>query len=400
MRDGWSMTGTDAARLIRGHDTPKRATLLELLFDLIYVAAFALLSIRLADNITWRGVGHTLVLLMAIWWTWSITTLLTDYYNPEQAPIQAIVTITMLGAVLMTIAVPSAFAAHAALFAGAYVGIHIVRGVLLLTALRGHQVQARAARFLFWFGLSGILWIAGAFVGSPGRAILWASALAVDLLAAAIRYPTPRYGRVPLEQYDRTNEHLAERYQQMMILALGELVLVPSLTLSRIGFDLARVVAFLVAFAMTLLLWQLYAHSGGVISVLVSRRSPGRGPRLAPYTHFLMAAGVVATAAGSKLVITRPTGHTPVGWICVVNGGPALYLAGRTIFEYAFVGRLSRTRAGWLAVLIVAAPPMAFVPPVFASVVAGGVLAGVAGTDHLGTSGKLPRWLAPAAREE
>ncbi|GIH19691.1 low temperature requirement protein A [Rugosimonospora africana] len=394
MRDGWSMTGTDATRLVRNPRTPKRATLLELLFDLVYVAAFALLSIRLAHNLTWTGVGQTLVLVMAIWWTWSITALLTDYYDPEQAPIEAVLTTTMLGAALMTIAIPSAFAEHAGVFAGAYVGIHLLRGILLVSALHDYVVQVRAARFLFWFGVSGIPWIVGVFVGNPERAALWAGALAIDFLSAATRYPTPWHGRVPLEQYDKTSEHFAERYQQVIILALGDLILVPALIFSRDGgFGVARVVALLAAFATTLLLWQLYAYSGGVISVLVSRRRPSRGPRLAPYTHSVMVAGVVAAAAGFELVIARPTGHMPAAWACLVVGGPALFLAGRTIFEYAYDGRLSKTRVGWLIVLILVTPPMVLLPPVAVTVVGGAVLAGVAGTDQLRTSGKLPGWL-------
>ncbi|GAA5180137.1 hypothetical protein GCM10023322_11760 [Rugosimonospora acidiphila] len=396
---GWSVTGADADRLLRDRRTPTRATLLELIFDLVYVAAFALLSIRLADHATWSGAGQTLVLLLAIWWTWSITTLLTDFYNPQQTPIRAAVTATMLGAVLMTIAIPSAFARHAWVFAGAYVGIHVVRGGLLVSALRGHRAQVRAGRFLFWFGLSGIVWIGGVLVGNPARGVLWACALAIDLLSAAVRYPTPRYGRVPLEQYDRTSEHIAERYQQVMILTLGQLVLVAALTFSGIRFDLARAIALLAVFAVMLLLWQIYAYSGGVISVLVSERKPSRGPRVTPYTHFLMVAGVVATAAGGRLVITRPTGPVPTVWVCAVLGGPALFLIGRTIFEYAFVGALSRTRLGWLVVLVAVTPPATLLPPVFISAVAVAVLTGVVGTDHLRTGGRLPRWLEPVTRE-
>ncbi|GAA5185517.1 low temperature requirement protein A [Rugosimonospora acidiphila] len=392
------MTGTDVARLTRNRNTPKRATLLELLFDLVYVAAFALLALRLAGSVTWHGVGGTVVLLMAVWWTWSITARVTDFYDPQKRPIEVVIATTMLGTALMTIAIPSAFTQHAAVFAGAYVGIHVVRGGVMVSTL--HHARRRVARFQFWFGMSGILWIVGIFVGSPARAVLWTSALAVDFLSAAIRYPTPGLGRVPTEQYGRTSEHLAERYQQVVILALGDLTLIAALTFSRLGFDLARVVALVASFAMMLLLWQLYAYAGGVVSVLVSRRNPSTGPRLAPYTHFLMVAGVVAVAAGSRLVITRPTGHTPVGWVCVLFGGPALFLIGRTIFEYAFAGRLSRARVGWLIVLIVAAPSTTFLPPVFVTVLASVGMAGVAATDHLSTLGKLPRWLDPPASQQ
>jgi hypothetical protein len=89
----------------------------------------------------------------------------------------------------------------------------------------------------------------------------------------------------------------------------------------------------------------------------------------------------------------------PTGWVYAILGGPALFLAGRTIFEYAFVGALSRTRLGWLVVLVAVAPPAALLPPVFVSAVAAAVLTGVVGADHLRTSGRLPRRLEPVTRE-
>src|SRR5262249_19342928 len=132
-------------------------------------------------------------------------------------------------------------------------------------------------------------------------------------------------------------EHFVERFRQIIILALGDLILVPTLRLSRTGLDRARVVAFLVAFVMALLLWQLYVHATVATSVSVARPNPGAGPRLAPYTSLIMVAGVVTTVAGYELVIEHPTGATPVSWVCVILGGPALFVSSRTIFEYVLL---------------------------------------------------------------
>src|SRR4030081_498429 len=177
------------------------------------------------------------------------------------------------------------------LFAGAYVGIHIGRGVLLVSVLRRHEAQIRAARFMFWFGLSAIPWLLGGLQDSTTQAILWVIALAIDLPAAGLRYPTPRRGRVPLWQYARAREHIGERYQQFMILALGDLILVSTLDYSRQSFSVAGTAAVLVTFATTVLMWQTYVQRAGALLLTSFIRRPGRAVRWAPYTHMIMVLG-------------------------------------------------------------------------------------------------------------
>ncbi|GIH19690.1 low temperature requirement protein A [Rugosimonospora africana] len=384
------------ARLLRRSDAPQRATLLELLYDVVFVAAFALTSTRLAENLSWLAAARTLVILMAIWWIWTSIVLLTNFYDPERAPIQTIVTTTMLGVTLMAVATPSAFTGHAGVFAGAYVGIHLVKGILLIAALRGEahaEARARAARFLFWFMVAGIAWIAGVLVDATTQLILWAVAISVDVGASVARYPTPRPwpGQVPVVQYEKAGEHFVERYRQVIILALGDLILVPILRISGTGFDLPRIVAFLGAFAKALLLWQLFVHSTDATSLEVERSRRGSGSRLAPYTHFFLVAGVVLTVAGSELVIGRPTGDTPVSWVFVILGGPAVFVASRTIFEYILLDLVSKSRLAWLALLVAVSPAMVLLPPVFVALIATAILLGIDVTDGLQFGWYLPR---------
>jgi low temperature requirement protein LtrA len=381
--------------LLRHSDAPKRATLLELLFDVVYVAAFALTSTRLAADLTWLAAAQTLVMLMAVWWTWSSIVLLTNFYDPQRAPIQTVVMTTMLGVTLMAVAIPSAFSTHAAVFASAYVGIHLVKGILLIGALRDPAARARAARFLLWFMISGIAWIAGVLVQNAStQLILWAIAIAVDNLAGAARYPTPWpwRGQVPSAQYAKAGEHLVERYRQVTLLTLGDLILAPTFRLNDAGLDPARVLAFLLAFVMALLLWWLFVHATGAASVAVSGPNVSAvGPRVAPYTHFLLVAGVVAAAAGSEIVFVRPTGATPVGWVFVILGGPALFVLSRTLFEYVLLGALSRSRLIWLAALVAVGPAMVFLPPVLVALVAAAIVLGVDVAGGMLSGWHLPR---------
>ncbi|MFG2099772.1 low temperature requirement protein A [Micromonospora echinaurantiaca] len=390
------MTTGGSTELVRRPNASNRATLLELLFDVVFVAALALISMLIAERDSWAGVGPVVLMLMAIWWTWSITSTTTDFYDPDQRPIQAILMVTALGAVVTAAALGSA--AHALVFAIGYVTPHVVRGLVLVGVLHQHQrrhrhrhqAKGRAARFFFWFLISGVCWIVGALLPGAPRWEIWALAVAIDYVSAAARYPTPWLGRVPLGQYEQTTAHLGERYQQFIILALGDIILAPTLKISTAEFTPARLAAFLVAFLTMLLLWQIYVLGSGAILRTLAAHLLRRATRLAPYTHLVMLAGIVCTAAGFDLVIDRPTGDTPARWVALIFGGPALFLVGRTVFTFRIVGVVPWHRVLGLLVLAVAAPWVGGWPPVLVTSLALLLLAAVVVGDVLGERSTRP----------
>ncbi|MER7458697.1 low temperature requirement protein A [Micromonospora sp. NPDC126480] len=382
----------------RDPESPRRVTLLELFFDLVYVVALALISRKLIDEVGWLTAGQSLVILAAVWWTWAITTLVTDMYDPERPEIKLLIAAVMFGALLMTTAIPEAFGARGIVFAGTYVAIHLGRGLFLMPAVRhDRQTQRRAARIFIWFAVSAVPWIVGAFVSDDARLLLWALALAIDYLGFRLAYPVPGLGAVPDRQRNVTAEHLAERYQQFFIIALGDAILTIGTMFSLERHEVANLAAFTVAFVTTLLLWRIYVHKSGELLPLAiaTSREPSRFLYTAPYTHLLMVAGVVTTAAGFDLVLHEPDGRTPPGWAAIILGGPALFLVGRSIFEYEVFSRVSWSRPGGLLALVTVAPAVLFLPTLFASTAAMLVLAGVAVADARRSHGRPPEAPAP-----
>lgn len=67
--------------------------------------------------------------------------------------------------------------------------------------------------------------------------------------------------------------------------------------------------------------------------------------------------------------------------VFVILGGPALFLAGRAIFEYTVFNRVSRDRVIGILVLAAISPLMIFLPPVLVAAAAALVLAGIAVSD-------------------
>ncbi|SCE83020.1 low temperature requirement protein A [Micromonospora chokoriensis] len=375
------MTSRDPTGPRRNPGSSNRATLLELFFDVFYVAMFAQLSMQFARNPSWGGLGQTFILLLAAWWTWSTTVNATEFYDPQLRALQGVVTGTVFGVALMTVAVPAAYGGRGLLFAGAYVGIHLLRGLLLIVALRPQRAHAREQRFLFWFGLSGILWLAGGLAGPAWRTGLWAGAIAVDYLAAALRYPTPLRGRIPTDHYSRLSVHFGERYQQIATLALGELALMSTLRFSRATYTPARAVAFLTALVTALLFWQIYALQSNKLVDRSAHRRPQASVELAPYVYTCVVTGVIATSGGVDLVLHDPHGATPWSWVLLIAGGPVLFVLGRMGSEYVLLNQLPPTRLAWLALLLAATPVLTMLAPVLTMIASAAVLVGITITD-------------------
>jgi low temperature requirement protein LtrA len=71
----------------REHDrgTEHQVTPLELVFDLTFVFAITQATSFLASDPTWRGVFRGMLVLAALWWTWSVYAWLTSAMDVDEA---------------------------------------------------------------------------------------------------------------------------------------------------------------------------------------------------------------------------------------------------------------------------------------------------------------------------
>ncbi|MEO3773038.1 low temperature requirement protein A [Micromonospora sp. B9E7] len=388
---------TKAAALLRKPGQPERPNLLELFFDLVFVFALNRVSHRLVEDFTERrtvlaDAGETLLLLLAFLILWFVTAWVTDIYDLQTPQVQGMVYAAMLGAMTMAVAVPRAFGDGSLAFAGAYVAVHIVRGLIFVPALRGHEAQRRAAGVLLWFSLSGVPWIAGAILPDPARGLLWALAIAIDGTALLLFYPAPWTLRTP-QQWPVSAEYISERYRQFFIIALGELILTTGSAYSDSSSrDGGAAAAFAVSFVTTVLLFRVYVFKAGQLlpEALAAAREPSQLIREAFIAHVLMVTGIVAVAVGYEIVIRHPFGHTEAAWTVAILGGPVLFLIGRALAEHTVFARVSRSRLIGALVLAGIAPAMIFVPPLAVAVAAVLVLAGITFSDMMRARGKPP----------
>ncbi|OKI60654.1 low temperature requirement protein A [Micromonospora sp. CB01531] len=402
------MTAAEPPGRLQSEDAAKRATFLELFFDLVFVfvlarigtRAFEDLAVAPGHGIVWRAVtdsGKTLLLGLALWAIWQGTAWTTSQYDAYHTSIQAIVIIALVGSMVMGVAIPRAFAQAGLAFAVAYVVTQVSRPVILLAALGGHPYRRVKQRMLITFGVTGVLWLTGAFLPTVPRVALWATALALEGLAMRTGWPVPMMGRSAISRWDIAGEHLAERYQQLFLVALAESILVAGLEFSERPPGLYRAAAFATALVTSVLLWRIYVQRAGQIlaEAVTKAAHPATIGRSAADTHLVMVIGVVATAIGFELVADHPAGHSHSVWVAMTLGGPALFLAGRARFEYEVFGRVSPSRWVAILVLLASAPLLLHVATLASGVAAAVVLFGVAVADARRARGRPPEEAAP-----
>ncbi|MEG3633821.1 low temperature requirement protein A [Micromonospora palythoicola] len=375
--------------LLRGGHGTARTTFLELFLDLAFVFAFTRVSVRFIDEVehglTVLGFLETLILFLALWHVWTLINWVTSRYEPNALTIQLVVVGTMFGSLVMAVAVPRGFEERALPFVVAYLVTVIARPLIIAAVLGRHPRRTVPWRLAAWATLSGAFWLAGALGPAGLRFGLWALAISIDLTGYLLGWPVPGLGRAPVSAWRIAGEHIAERYQQIFLIALGETILVIGIKYSGEGFGQLAAAAFTVAFLTTALLWRIYFHRAGhlLVEALRLARSPGRLGASASTTHLVMVLGVLLTGVGYELVIVKPFDRVEPAWLVFIVGGPALFLLGRARFEYEIFARVSRARVLMMLALLGSAPLLLLGTPMLAlSVVAAG-LAVVAVVDGL-----------------
>ncbi|MEW2382633.1 low temperature requirement protein A [Micromonospora sp. NPDC047707] len=387
----------------------RRADFLELFFDLVLVFALSGVVSRVtpdlsADTFTrrWTALLYVLVLVAPIMWLWTTTAHITSRFDPRRRPVQAMVLLTAFGVVFMASSLPYAFRERGWAFAVPYALLQVGRPLVLTRLVRDPALQALYARSAIWFTVSAVPWLGGMLVEDAARVGLWLLAITIDLVAARFSWPVPGISRELDDAWEPTKtHHLADRYEQLLLIALGESVLALGLTYTDTPVSLATTLALVVGFATTVLLWRIYYYRAGQVlpeavdsagnKVLVGRNA-GRA-------HMLMVLGIVLVAVGYGIAVTHPVDHVRPAWLAPILGGPIIYLAGRIRLERVVFDRLSRRRLVGIATLAAAALPLAFTTPLIAATGALTVLLGMAMADARQARGRPPEPPSPPTAE-
>jgi low temperature requirement protein LtrA len=303
---------------------PGRIEWLELFFDLVVVAAVAVLSEGLRGDPSYGGLGIFLVTYGAIWMAWVSVVMYADVAG-EQTRIRTVV-ISMLLLAIMAAAAPGHFSARANAFAGAFL---LARVFAARSSLRTGKMMA--AWPLLQFGGFSLPWFASFFVDAPWKYWLWAAGLVVDLVMVMVRgeemaheqmdqlqrraerheakaaedpeaVPRPGFGGgqsrdlVGLTEVEVDRQHLDERLGLFVIIVLGEAVAALVLTAAQTPWTRHFVSTSVAAFVLLVGLWLLTFAYGFASAPDV--RLGSLPPRFGLPLHLVSTLGILLIGVG------------------------------------------------------------------------------------------------------
>ncbi|GAA1952823.1 low temperature requirement protein A [Microbacterium deminutum] len=301
-----------------------RADWMELFFDLVFVALVGQLSSGLHHEPTFAELAVFLALFASVWWSWvNLTFTINIQEGLSRRALAGYMLAAMAAVGVMAVAAPEAIADRAWLFA---LGNAALRAVMLaLWVRRSWNTGAGSrVRVLAYNGGTAVIWLVSAFTPSPFRFVLWAIAIAIEIVLLVVSAPglLQRIGGINVE-------HLADRFGTLVIIALGESVLAIVIAISTTFTPLSAVVAVL-SFVITAgLAWAMFMFGIDAMRTgleqLVARGDARGVVETVAFLPFVLVAGIMMLAGAVSLAIEHPQSALPPSAAASLGGGVILF---------------------------------------------------------------------------
>jgi low temperature requirement protein LtrA len=314
----------------------QRVTPLELFFDLVFVFGFTQITTVLSENPTWSGLGHALLLLLALWWGWSSYAWLTDAVDPNEALIAGATLVAMGAMFVAALAIPDAFGSHGVLFGVAFLIVLAVQLALYALSARGDGELSTAIHRVFPTTLAGgALLVAAGFVDGRAKAVVWLVALVVGFFGPI---------GLRLTGVQVRPAHFVERHGLIVIIAIGESLVAIGVGARGTSLDAGVIVGAVLGFFVAASLWLAYFDFFTIrVEGLLTARSGDERFTLArdafTYLHLPMVAGIVLFAFGLKTTLAHVGDELSAVPAAALCGGPALYLLAYVGLRVRVAGR-------------------------------------------------------------
>ena len=345
----------------------RKASWLELFYDLVFVAVVAELAHALSGDLTWEGAGIFVALFIPVWWIWVGGAFYNDRFENDDISHRLAVIVQMVPVAGMALFVAHGLDDDFRGFALSYALARTTLNLLWTRAGRHNPVTRELTnRYAVGFGAMAALLVVAAFLPSPWRYVVWTLAVAVDLLTPAatwgIQARLPRLSR----------SHLPERFGLFTIIVLGEAVIGAIAGIAEVeSLSLNEFVLGGLMLLIAVSVWWIYFDQ-------IADRPPHRtiySTAAWGYLHLPIAAGITAIGVGAIHLIAEADHDltSAVSWTLALGLASALVAIGvielLQIGEHQTIDRVFRF-AGALVVLALGALGSTLGPLLFALLLA------------------------------
>ncbi|OUL22249.1 low temperature requirement protein A [Nostoc sp. 106C] len=277
----------------------RRATWLELFYDLIFVVAIAELAHNLSQDVSFAGVLSFIALFTPIWSCWLGATFYATLFDTDDLSDRLLTLLQMILIAALAVNVHHGLSTSAVGFAITYVGARSILIVQFLIA-KYHVPIARPLlnRYILGFSLGASFWLISLFVPAPWRFGLWAIGLLVEFIAPL---GTGRFAT----QITPDISHVPERLGLFTMIVLGESVAAVVRGVAQKEWIISSTGVALFGMSVAFSFWWLYFDSidGSPLETMKEGRVNIFLTWL--YSHLLLAMGLAATGVAVEHMIFK-----------------------------------------------------------------------------------------------
>jgi low temperature requirement protein LtrA len=325
-----------------------RVTPRELFFDLVFVFAFTQVATLLADDPTFAGIGRGVLVLAALWWTWSAYAWLTNTVDPEEGVVGAALLVSLIAMFVAALVVPNVFDDEGVLFGAAFLVVWAMHTALYALAGRGSRDLLDAVFRLAPWTLTGASLILVAGFTDGARVWLWLAAVACAYVGGILSGATG---------WRLHPSHFAERHGLVVIIALGEAFISIGIGATGIGIGPGEVAAAILGLLVATSFWLAYFDFFSIRGEQILRNREGTervalARDLYAYGHFPMIVGIVLFAFAMKTIVAHVGDELDAVAAFALCGGSALYLLTYSGVRSRVEHRLSLSRGRFVAAVV------------------------------------------------
>ncbi|MGS2618350.1 low temperature requirement protein A [Micromonospora sp. LZ34] len=356
----------------------------EVFFDLVFVFSFFIITRATAMDVSGRSLLHAMLVLAVLWWVWVVHCVVATRVRLGEGFVPALMVVAMAALFCFALSLPQAFGPTQQMAAGpmvAALSYVAIRAVHLLLYWHVAKERPGERRLLLKYSpelmISTLLLVGAALIppmiDDPGlagmvRDGLWVSVILLQYGMGLVAGP---WGWTVTSA-----EHWTERYDLILIIALGESVISVGVGSNLLGQPPTwpAVAAAVLGIFFTAALWWAHYDVIGPAARIALHVTKGRA-RVAmardayAYFYLVMIAGIILFALGAEEIVHEvadpkvPVTEPPHGpGVPLLFGGVACYLSANMLFQLRTLRTVSWSRLGTVVLLLAAIPVATHLP--------------------------------------
>lgn len=247
-------------RTLEGGDG-RRASYLELFFDLVFVVAIAQLAHELVLDHSLAGFGVFGALYLPVFIAWQGFSFYADRFDTDDVVFRVVMFTAMLVIAALAIQIPDVAHGKSTGFVLAYVLLRSLMVGLYLRSYR-HVAEARplTGRYAWGYSIGITVWLLSLAFDPPARYVLWGVALAWE-------FSMPTLARRLFAAIPVHASHVPERFALFTIIVLGETIVVVALGTAGSEWRLSAALVAVFGFVVAAAIWWVYFGAGNEVTL-------------------------------------------------------------------------------------------------------------------------------------